>query len=150
MKYASQFSFSQLLLMNSLKKGDHIVLGTERQPCKVLHVQRSTPGKHGHAQFNVTGRDLITGNRVNELFKHHSHYTPFELTTETYTGIDIDEDGYVSFMLEDGSIEELAYHSLDGKQKESIDEFSVKVRTMVWEGPRGPERRQDIIELIIG
>jgi translation initiation factor 5A len=45
----------------SLKVGRYIVI--DGAACKVVDIQRSAPGKHGHAKFRISAVDLITGSK---------------------------------------------------------------------------------------
>jgi translation elongation factor P/translation initiation factor 5A len=88
--------------MNSLKLGHFVVLKRE-YPCKVIEIAKSAPGKHGHAQYNVVGIDLLTDKKHNELFKHHDHYVSPTVSRTQFTGMTIDEDGYLSIFDEKDS-----------------------------------------------
>ena len=49
-----------------LKKGSYIVIDGE--PCVVLDVSKSKPGKHGAAKVRIDARGLFDGNRRSRIF----------------------------------------------------------------------------------
>jgi translation initiation factor 5A len=44
-----------------LKEGSYIVI--ENEPCKVVEVEKSKPGKHGSAKVRLTGIAIFTGSK---------------------------------------------------------------------------------------
>ena len=66
-------------------------------PCNIVNVDRSAPGKHGHAKKRLTGIDLFTNKKYEDVITHHSHLTEVECQKVTYNGLDMD-DGYLSLM----------------------------------------------------
>lgn len=107
--------------MNSLKLGDYILL-KKQYPCKVIEINKSAPGKHGHAQYNVVGRDVITDKKYNELFKHHDHYTTVEVLKRNYMGMSIDDDGFLS-MFDDDMSERTDLQLKDDEMRKAVREF---------------------------
>jgi translation initiation factor 5A len=47
--------------LGSLKEGSYIVIDGE--PCKVVEVEKSKPGKHGSAKVRLTGIAIFTGSK---------------------------------------------------------------------------------------
>ncbi len=47
--------------LGSLKEGSYIVI--ENEPCKVVEVEKSKPGKHGSAKVRLTGIAIFTGSK---------------------------------------------------------------------------------------
>ncbi len=47
--------------IGSLKVGRFIIL--DNQACRISDMQKSAPGKHGHAKYRVSAIDLITGQK---------------------------------------------------------------------------------------
>jgi translation initiation factor 5A len=47
--------------LGSLKEGSYIVIDNE--PCKVVEVEKSKPGKHGSAKVRLTGIAIFTGSK---------------------------------------------------------------------------------------
>jgi translation elongation factor P/translation initiation factor 5A len=52
--------------INKVKQGDILLL--QSKPCEVKIIEKSAPGKHGHAKICFTGFDVFTGKRYSELF----------------------------------------------------------------------------------
>ena len=69
--------------MNNLRIGDHIIL-KGKYPCRVIEINKSAPGKHGHAQYSVFGRDVLTDKKHNDIFKHRDHYIEVQVSRESY------------------------------------------------------------------
>ena len=44
-----------------MKEGSYIVI--ENEPCKVVEVEKSKPGKHGSAKVRLTGIAIFTGSK---------------------------------------------------------------------------------------
>ncbi|MCC6029267.1 MAG: translation initiation factor IF-5A [Candidatus Korarchaeum sp.] len=49
-----------------LKKGSYVILDDE--PCEVLEVSKSKPGKHGSAKVRVEARGIFDGARRSKIF----------------------------------------------------------------------------------
>ena len=49
-----------------LKKGSYVVLDGE--PCEVLSVSKSKPGKHGAAKVRIEARGIFDGTRSSKIF----------------------------------------------------------------------------------
>lgn len=90
MNHIKQMDFSHI------KVGAHIVL-KDVYPCKITDVAFSKPGKHGHAKKSVTGVDVITDKKYEQIFTHHSIIKIPEITRTVYQLCDID-DGFMSLM----------------------------------------------------
>ena len=48
-----------------VKKGMMVML--KGFPCKVIEVTTSKTGKHGHAKANITGTDIFTGKKYEDV-----------------------------------------------------------------------------------
>ena len=82
------------------KKGDYIVLNDH--PCKVMETSTSKTGKHGHAKSKITAIDIFTGVKVEDVLpSSHNVDCPFVTKTE-YELVSIDNNGFVTFLTEDG------------------------------------------------
>ncbi|CAK73661.1 unnamed protein product (macronuclear) [Paramecium tetraurelia] len=101
----------------SLKKGGYVML--KGHPCKITDVSTSKAGKHGHAKASIVGKDIFT-NKTYEDSAPTSHNidVPF-VTKKEYTLMDIQGDGFVILMNEDGSTKE------DLKLPETEDDFNL-------------------------
>jgi len=66
----------------------------------------SKTGKHGHAKANITGVDIFTGRKCQDISPtSHNMLAPF-VHISNYQVSDIAEDGYVTLMTEDGGTRE--------------------------------------------
>jgi translation initiation factor 5A len=103
----------------SIKKGMHIVI--KGNPCKVVEVSTSKTGKHGHAKASITGIDIFTGKKYQDISPtSHNMMQPI-ITRKDYQVVEIDEDGFISLMDEEGLIRE------DLKLEKENDNFSHKI-----------------------
>ena len=83
-----------------IKKGGYAMI--KGHPCKVSNVSISKTGKHGHAKANFTALDIFTGKKYEDMSAtSHTMYVP-NISRAEYSLLDIDEDGALSLMTEDG------------------------------------------------
>nr|UXY87293.1 translation initiation factor eIF-5A.2 [Cryptomonas sp.] len=88
----------------SVKKGSHIVL--KGCPCKVIDVSTSKTGKHGHAKANITGIDIFTGKKYQDISPTSHNMMQPVVSKKEYQLIEIAEDGFVSLMDDEGVVRE--------------------------------------------
>jgi len=87
-----------------VKKGAHAML--KGFPCKVVDYSTSKTGKHGHAKAKITGLDIFTGKKYQELCPStHNMNIPFVNRTE-WTCTYIDEEGFAQLMNDQGDTRE--------------------------------------------
>jgi translation initiation factor 5A len=87
-----------------IKKGMIVLL--KNFPCKVIEVTTSKTGKHGHAKANITGLDIFTGKKYQDISPcSHNMVAPFVTVTKLNV-IDIAEDGAVTLMDDNGETRE--------------------------------------------
>ena len=55
--------------VSSMKKGRYMII--DGRPCEIVNIERSAPGKHGHAKFRITGIDIITGAKKQGVYTGH-------------------------------------------------------------------------------
>lgn len=93
------------LTAGNLKKGAHVMM--KGKPCKIIEITVSKTGKHGHAKANITGIDIFTGKKYEDMCPcGHNVECPNIKRTE-YTLMDVDWDsGDVSVLLENGDTKE--------------------------------------------
>merc|ERR1712166_792363 len=75
-------------------------------PCKVIEITTSKTGKHGHAKAKMTGIDIFTGKKVEDISPSSHTITQPVVSTTTIMITDIGDDGYCTLMNEDGDIRE--------------------------------------------
>ena len=80
-----------------VKKGSYVML--KGCPCKIVDVKTSKTGKHGHAKCNITGIDVLTGKKCNEVHPGHIILGAFDLIKNEYEVANIDEkEGEIELM----------------------------------------------------
>lgn len=83
-----------------VKKGAHIML--KGHPCKIVDTKTSKTGKHGHAKCNITGVDILTDRKYNEVHPGHIILAAFDPSKITYEVSNI-EDGEIDCLDEEGN-----------------------------------------------
>jgi len=85
-----------------VKKGGYVLI--RGFPCRVVATSTSKTGKHGHAKMSITALDIFTGKKY-EMIETTSHDVEVpNVTKAEYTLVDIDEDGFMSLMDEQGNM----------------------------------------------
>ena len=103
----------------SIKKGMHVVI--KGNPCKVVDVSTSKTGKHGHAKASITGIDIFTGKKYQDISPTSHNIMQPIIARKDYQDLEIAEDGFISLMDEEGLIRE------DLKLDKENDSLSVKI-----------------------
>ncbi len=75
-------------------------------PCKVLETAVSKPGKHGSAKIHVTGIDLFTNKKIDDIFSTAGTAWSPVVTKVEYEVADINTDGFVSLIEKDNTLKE--------------------------------------------
>lgn len=89
---------------SALRKNGHVVI--KGKPCKIVEMSTSKTGKHGHAKVNLTGIDIFTGKKYEDICPStHNMEVPNVKRTE-WTLVDINEDGFVTIMDDSGDTRE--------------------------------------------
>ena len=55
--------------ISKLKPGRYMMM--DNCVCEIVSMDKSAPGKHGHAKYRVTGIDILTGNKKQGLYSGH-------------------------------------------------------------------------------
>ncbi|OSX78674.1 hypothetical protein BU14_0103s0018 [Porphyra umbilicalis] len=80
----------------ALKKGSHVVL--KGFPCKIVDYSTSKTGKHGHAKANITGIDIFTQRKYEDISPtSHNMLQPL-VNRKDYQLVDIDDEAYLTLM----------------------------------------------------
>ena len=84
-----------------IRKGGLMMI--KGQPCKVIDVSTSQPGKHGHAKCNFIATNIFNNKKLEDsISSSHGTTVPVVLRTE-YTLVDINEDDdFMVLMSNDG------------------------------------------------
>jgi len=86
---------------SALRKNGYVVI--KGRPCKIIEMTTSKTGKHGHAKVNLTGIDIFTGKRLEDMSPSTHNMEVPNVTRREYQLLDISEDGFLSLMSEDGT-----------------------------------------------
>ena len=73
-------------------------------PCKVTEYSTAKPGKHGSAKATIVGIDIFTNKKYEDTAPTSSTVQVPIVTKAEYEVADIDEDNFVSAILEDGDL----------------------------------------------
>jgi len=85
---------------SALRKNGYVVL--KGRPCKISEMSTSKTGKHGHAKVHLTGVDIFTGKKVEDISPSTHNMDVPNVTRTEYTLIYVSEDGFLSLMTPDG------------------------------------------------
>jgi translation initiation factor 5A len=87
----------------SLAKGDFVVINGK--PCRIVDISTSKTGKHGHAKANITGIDVFTGKKYEDVCPTSHNMSCPNVSRTEYSLLDISGDS-LSLMADDGSTRE--------------------------------------------
>lgn len=80
----------------ALKKNSFVVL--KGFPCKIVDYSTSKTGKHGHAKANITGIDIFTNKKYEDMCPtSHNMMQPI-VTRKDYQLVNIDDENFCSLM----------------------------------------------------
>lgn len=88
--------------MGDLKKGGYVLI--RGNACKITEYSTAKPGKHGSAKATIVGIDIFTGKKYEDSAPTGSSTLVPEVVKLEYEVADIDEDEFVSVILDDGSL----------------------------------------------
>lgn len=82
-----------------MKKGSHIIVenGGDLQPCKVVNVSTSKPGKHGSAKCQITAIHLFNGKKMEMISPAHATIKSPIVKRVEYQ-LSCIQDGYLELM----------------------------------------------------
>lgn len=67
-------------------------------PCKIVDYSTSKTGKHGHAKANITGVDIFTSRKYEDISPSHQNMQQPIVTRQDLQVIDIDEENFITVM----------------------------------------------------
>uniref|UniRef100_A0A7S3IA05 Eukaryotic translation initiation factor 5A n=1 Tax=Fabrea salina TaxID=342563 RepID=A0A7S3IA05_9CILI len=101
---ASGASMTVPTQVGSLRKGGHVIL--KEHPCKIVEINTAKVGKHGSAKSKITGIDIFTGSKHEEIHPTGHNIDVPNVDRKDYTLVNIEEDGFLSLMTEEGDTKE--------------------------------------------
>merc|ERR1719215_2112934 len=115
-----------------VKKGGYIMI--KDFPCKIVEIKTSKTGKHGHAKCNITGVDVLTGRKYNEVHPGH-------IILDAFDRIQMEYD--VSHT--EGAEDDFVVHAMDeeGNQEQFATFFSPEVAREVFKKINPTEGEDD-------
>lgn len=133
----------------TLKKGAYIQI--KGFPCKIANISTSKTGKHGHAKMNITGIDVLTKKKYEELAPtSHNVYVP--VITRTEYQVVSAEDGYLSLMDAEGNVKddiEVPEDEFGEQIKEGLSAGQKDVVVTVLTAPVGAEAASAVLNQIV-
>eukprot|EP00730_Choanoeca_flexa_P015646 TRINITY_DN7230_c0_g1_i2.p2 TRINITY_DN7230_c0_g1~~TRINITY_DN7230_c0_g1_i2.p2 ORF type:complete len:148 (+),score=47.93 TRINITY_DN7230_c0_g1_i2:71-514(+) len=89
---------------SALRKGGHVLM--KGRPCKIVDMSTSKTGKHGHAKINMTGIDIFTGKKYEDLSPSTHNMDVPKVSRTEYQLIDISEEDFMTLMDDKGETRE--------------------------------------------
>ena len=90
--------------VGSLKKGELVMI--KSKPCKITEFTTCKTGKHGAAKALLTGIDILTGRRLECTYSTGDTVDAPICTRKEIMLINIEDDGYVTLLLDSGELRE--------------------------------------------
>lgn len=85
---------------SALRKSEFVMI--KGHACKIVDMSTSKTGKHGHAKVHMIALEIFDGKKYEDICPStHNMECPIVTRTE-YQLIDMDEDGYVTLMDDNG------------------------------------------------
>jgi len=75
-------------------------------PCKVTSITTSKAGKHGHAKAVIVGTDIFTDKKYEDMCPTSHNMMIPHVSKSEFAVMDMDNDGYLTIMTEDGETRE--------------------------------------------
>ena len=89
---------------SALRKNGLVLL--KGKPCKIIDMSTSKTGKHGHAKVHLTGTDIFTDKKYEELCSSTHNMDVPVCERKEFQLIDIEEDGQLTVLDENGETRE--------------------------------------------
>lgn len=89
---------------SSLRKNGYVCM--KQRPCKIVDMSTSKTGKHGHAKVHLVGLDLFTGKKYEDICPSTHNMEVPNVKRKDYLLVEIDKDGHLSLMEDDGSLKD--------------------------------------------
>jgi len=115
-----------------VKKNKYVML--KGKPCKIVDVKTSKTGKHGHMKVNITGMDVLTGKKYNDVQPGHANFTEFKIDKAEYQLLDITAENELSCLDQQGAEQQFKIDiesEIFKKLKEEFDGGKTLIVTVV-------------------
>lgn len=73
------------------------------QAPQIIGTSTSKTGKHGHAKIHFIGTDIFTGKKLEDICPSTHNMEAPNVKRDDMTLMDIDEEGFLSLLLSDGT-----------------------------------------------
>merc|ERR1712226_1435966 len=101
---------------SALRNNGYVMI--KDRPCKIVEMSTSKTGKHGHAKVHMVGIDIFNQKKYEDICPSTHNMDVPHVARKDYQFVDIDEDGYVDVMEEDGTTNQ--YKVPEGEVMEEI------------------------------
>lgn len=85
---------------SALRKNGHVLI--KGHPCKIVELSTSKTGKHGHAKVKLTGLDIFTGKKYEDVCPSTHNMNVPNVARKEYMVISVDSEGYLSVIDDNG------------------------------------------------
>ena len=82
------------LQCSALRKNGHVMMKT--RPCKIVEMNMSKYGKHGHKKVHFIGLDLFTDRKYEDICRSTHNMEVPSLTRKDYQFLGVDREGFCS------------------------------------------------------
>ena len=110
--------------VGSLKKNGYVVI--KEHPCRIVDMSVAKVGKHGSAKAKITGIDVFSGNKYEEIHPTSHNVDVPVIKREDWMLVDISRDGFASLMDDNGETKE--------DLRVPDDEIGEKMRSLLDQG----------------
>merc|ERR1712159_604600 len=98
---SSGASLTYPMQCSALRKNGFVMI--KERPCKIVEMSTSKTGKHGHAKVHLVALDIFTGAKKEDICPSTHNMQQPVVFRDDFQLADIDDEGYVSLMREDGT-----------------------------------------------
>merc|ERR1739840_33028 len=76
----------------------------KKEPCKIVEMSTSKTGKHGHAKVHMVGIGIFDSKKHEDICPSTHNMNVPNVQRKEYQLVDIEDEGYLSLMLETGEV----------------------------------------------